>query len=246
MNAWKALRALGPIDAHSVRRDALLRWMIVVPPLMALAARSLLPQLVSRAGELAGHDLLPYYEPLMGYTLLLFTPALVGMIIGFLLLDQRDDQTLSALRVTPLSLGNYLAYRLTVPMALSFALSIIAFPIAGFRGVDAAGIALAAFVAAPFAPLMALALGTFAANKVQGFALTKAQGVVFMLPLIAFFVDSPWTWLVGLVPSFWAGKVYWLLLARESLAWPVAAIGLIYQALLLWLLLRRFNAVSSR
>jgi fluoroquinolone transport system permease protein len=32
---------------------------------------------------------------------LLMTPMLAGIVVGFLLLDQRDDQTLTALQVTP-------------------------------------------------------------------------------------------------------------------------------------------------
>jgi fluoroquinolone transport system permease protein len=43
--------------------------------------------------------------------LVVVMPALVGMVIGFLLLDQRDDQTLAALQVTPLTLNGYLIYR---------------------------------------------------------------------------------------------------------------------------------------
>ena len=41
------------------------------------------------------------YAPYPLAALLLITPVLYGMVIGFLLLDQRDDQTLVALQVTP-------------------------------------------------------------------------------------------------------------------------------------------------
>ena len=40
---------------------------------------------------------------------LMTAPGIVGMVVGFLLLDERDERTLSALRVTPLSMRRYLA-----------------------------------------------------------------------------------------------------------------------------------------
>jgi len=36
--------------------------------------------------------------------------GIVGTVIGFVLLDQRDDQTLPALLVTPMSLGDDVRY----------------------------------------------------------------------------------------------------------------------------------------
>lgn len=49
----------------------------------------------------------------------LTAPDLVGMVIGFLLLDERDTQTLDALRVTPLSMRRYLAYRISAPLLIA-------------------------------------------------------------------------------------------------------------------------------
>jgi fluoroquinolone transport system permease protein len=246
MNAFKAVRALGPIDVQNIRRDSLLRWMVAFPLLMALMTRWLLPLMLRRAGELVGIDLFPFYPPLMGYALLLVTPALVGMIVGFLLLDQRDDHTLKALQVTPLSLPNYLAYRLTMPMAVSLLMTLVSFPLAGFNNLDLAGLLAAAMSAAPFAPIMALLLASFAENKVQGFALTKTTGVFFIAPVIAYFIGSSWQWLFGIVPHYWPARVYWAMAAGDSSAWLYLVIGLGYQGLLLMLLLRRFNIVAHR
>ena len=45
MKTINALRALGQIDAKSVRRDPLLRWMVVFPLLLALVMRWGIPAL---------------------------------------------------------------------------------------------------------------------------------------------------------------------------------------------------------
>jgi fluoroquinolone transport system permease protein len=228
-----------------VARDPLLRWVLVLPLLVALAARLVLPGFLARAGGQLGRDLSADYAPLVGVALLVFAPALVGMVVGFLLLDQRDDRTLTALRVTPLPLPSYLAYRLAVPVVLSTALTLVTFPVAAIAAPRAAA-PLAALGAAPLAPLLALTLGAFAGNKVQGFALLKGLGVVLPAPLLVYFVHAPWTALLAAVPTYWPARLYWALLDADLGAWRFLAAGLLYQSVLLLLLLRRLDRVLRR
>jgi fluoroquinolone transport system permease protein len=235
----RAARVLGPVDLLSVRRDPLLRWVALMPLLFALPARFVLPGVTARAGDLLGLEFLPHYAPVMGCALLLFTPAMVGMVVGFLLLDQRDDGTLAALRVTPLPLGAYLAYRLAAPVVVSAALTVAAFPIAGLGDLDPPRLLLAALAAAPLAPLYALALFAFAQNKVQGFAVVKLLSVLPLAPLVAYAADGPWELLLALAPTYWPAQVYWRLGAGVGGALLYLAADLAYAALLAALLLRR-------
>ncbi|MEP7272646.1 MAG: ABC transporter permease, partial [Acidobacteriota bacterium] len=131
MNALRLVKSLGSIDLMSVRRDPLLRWIVVMPLLIALVWRFFLPVIIGRLGEALRLGFGDFYQAIGGYALLLIAPALCGMVVGFLLLDERDDRTLLALRVTPLPLSNYLAWRLSLPMLLSVVVTLAAFPLAG-------------------------------------------------------------------------------------------------------------------
>jgi fluoroquinolone transport system permease protein len=236
------LQALGPIDAKSVSRDPLLRWMVFYPLLLAGLIRWGVPWLTVRLLMQFQFDLTPYYSLLMSFVLLM-TPMLTGMVIGFLLLDQRDDQTLTALQVTPLTLNGYLVYRISLPIILSLMITLIIFPLAGLVEIGFGPLFLAALSAAPLAPFYALSLAAFAANKVQGFALTKTLGVLLVPPLLAYFVPPPWQWVFGLVPLYWPVKLFWMLYTNEPGYLFYLVIGLLYQFLLLLVLLRRFNKV---
>lgn len=239
------LRALGPIDVKSIWRDPLLRWFILVPLLMGAGVRFLLPLLVQPARQLFDFDLAAYY-PLWMSMIALVAPMLVGAVIGFLLLDSRDDGTLEALRVTPLSLGGYLLYRCAVPVGLGVLATLVVIPLSGLAPLPFGGLVLVALAAAPFGPLTALYLAAFAENKVQGLALLKVFGVILLPPLAAYFVPPGWQVLFGLAPTFWPMKVYWLLSAGAGGAiWPALA-GIVYQGLLIAWLLRRFRWVLSR
>ena len=246
MDLTRAIQAFGTADVKSVRRDSMLRWMPLLPVVLAVAVRLGFPLVLERLGQFFNLDLLPYFAPLASSALLLITPIMYGMIVGFLFLDQRDDGTLTALRVTPVSLQNYLAYRLSVPMLLSVVMTPLAFAIAGVSGVNFPALLLCTLAAAPLAALVAMSLAAFAENKVQGFALQKA-GSVFLLPAVAaYFVPAMWQPFFWPLPTYAPVKLYWSLASGDPRWWAYLVGGLLFQSCLVLLLLRRLQRRLSR
>lgn len=243
--AAAVIRGLGPIDLKSIARDSMLRWLVGMPIVLAFAFRWGVPGVNAWLGERYGFDLEPCY-PLLTSFLVLMVPTLMGSVVGFLLLDQRDDRTLTALQVTPLTVAGYLAYRIAVPMAVSVPVMMASIGIADLAPMGVAPAFAAAVQAAPTAPLYALFVAAFAANKVQGFALLKGAGVLTWPPVIAWFVASPWQVAIGLDPLYWPLKVFWMLEAGEPRVALYFLAGVGYQGLLIALLLRRFKAVIAR
>jgi fluoroquinolone transport system permease protein len=236
-----AFRSLAAIDAHNVARDSMLRWIIVFTLALGLMIRFAVPQINDAVGRRFAFDLVSYYPLLMSF-LPLIAAGMTGTVVGFLLLDQRDDQTITALLVTPLSLGGYLWYRLGGLMILSAVFGAVMAPLAGLSKTTPLQIGLTAVTAAPLAPIYALFLGTFAANKVQGFALAKVVGIVLVPCLVSYFVTGPWQSAFGLVPHYWALKVFWLFDEGATGAALVhALVGVVWQAVLLLLLARRLS-----
>jgi fluoroquinolone transport system permease protein len=169
-----------------------------------------------------------------------------GTVIGFLLLDQKDDRTLSALQVTPLTTGGYLAYRMGIPLALSVLMTPVALELSGLATPSLWRQLVASIGAAPIAPAYALLLATFARNKVQGFALVKAAGALNWPPVLAYFVDSGWQWAFGLCPTYWSAKLYWELDAGSPRSWLVLPAAIACLGLLIAALLRRFDRAMHR
>ena len=243
--AAAVIRALGPIDLKSVARDSMLRWLVGMPLVVAFAFRWGVPVVNALLLERYGFDLTPYY-PLLTSFLVLMVPTLMGSVVGFLLLDQRDDRTLGALQVTPLTVGGYLAYRIAVPMAVSVPVMMASIGIADLVTMGVVPAFAAAVQAAPAAPLYALFVAAFAANKVQGFALLKAVGVLTWPPVFAWFVASPWQVAFGIVPLYWPLKLFWMLAAGEPGVALYFLAGLAYQGLLVAILVRRLKTVLAR
>lgn len=243
MSTFAALRRLGPLDVRTIVRDPLLRWIMLLPLVVALLMRWLLPLLFERLAAVLGVDLLPWYSLVAATSVLLIAPTMLGMIVGFLLLDQRDDRTLQAIQVTPLPLEVYLAYWLVAPALASFAMTILALPLAGVN-VKLSAAVPAALAAALLAPIIALALASIAENKVQGFALTKALSLFMAAPLVAVFVPMPWRFVFALFPTYWPGYLIWAFEMGEPSANLLLLVALAYSTLLVMLLSRRFTHVT--
>lgn len=243
MNLNMVFRSLGPIDIRSVRRDSLISWMIYIPIFMALLMRWGVPPLTARLMQEYSFDLVPYYPVLLAYFFIGMCPMIFGALIGFLLLDEKDDRTLTALQVTPLPLNGYILYRVTVPILLTFGLMFILFPLANLTPFDLRTILLSAIAAAPMAPMLALIFGSVAQNKVQGFALMKLMGFIFVAPIVAYFTPAGWELAFGIVPTYWPMKVYWLLYEGATNVWLYVVIAVVYQLLVTAFFARKFYKV---
>jgi fluoroquinolone transport system permease protein len=244
MNALGLLRTLGPVDLRNVRRDPILGGALVLPFFVALLFRLGVPPLASWLDRRHGFDLATYYPLLVGGYFMV-VPSVVGFISGFLLLDERDDRVLDAMRVTPVSMPSLLAYRLGVPLALGLVMTLLGYPIIGLVVLTPAPLLAAAALAAFGGPVLALFLVAFAEDKVSGFALAKLFGAVSDLPLFAWFLPMPWQLVAGLLPTYWPMKMVWQ--ASVGAPWTVyALVGLVVNVLAVALLLRRFRRVLER
>ena len=101
-------------------------------------------------------------------------------------------------------------------------------------------VAPVALLSGLMAPIVALILVVFAGNKGEGLALMKGLAVFMLGPLAAYFMDSTWQLLLGLLPTYWPAKAFWVAGEGDNF-WPYVLVGLAYNLLLLALLLRRFE-----
>ncbi len=240
----RALRALGPIDLRNIRRDGLLLTLLLVLAGMTAAFRFGIPPLTAWLQTEFSFDLVPYY-PLIMSTLVVLAPSIVGIVVGFMLLDERDERTLTALAVTPLPPETYIAYRLVVPMAVGFIATLIAFPLAGLMPIAFTDLIAVTAVSTLTAPVSALVIGSLASNKVAGFAVQKTLSNIQSLPIIAWFVDPPWHWLFAVLPTFWPFKMVWAGAEGQPMA-LYGVMGVIANAAAIWLLVRRFRTIQKR
>ncbi len=203
---FKKIVTLSLADIKNIYRDPLLFMSILAPLLLTLFIKFVLPFLFEVVRNEYGLDL-NTYNSLIYVFLIMFTPMMLGVLGGFLILDERDQDILTYISITPLSKRGYLYFRLISPVIISFSLSIVIFYYIGmdFNIIQLIPVFL---IAALEAPIMTLFLGSFANNKVEGLTLSKAMGIMFIAPVVVYFVKSNWQYLVAVFPTFWVSQAF--------------------------------------
>lgn len=204
-------------DLRKISRDGLMAGIIIAPLVVALVFRAFAPDAGSLEATLVsylGHDLgaeVARAAPMLLMSLLTaIAPGLVGAVYGLLLVGERDERTLMALRVMPVSFARYVATRMFTPLAFSVMMTIIAYPVAGLAPLPIATVALLAVVNSSSAPVVALAMAAIARNKMAALAVMRVANSILALPVLAYFATGPMLYLAWLSPAYWQMKALWL------------------------------------
>lgn len=241
----RAIAAFSWNDLANIRRDSLLLYIAVIPWVMVLLLRLLIPVAAAWLYERYAIELAAYY-PLVLSFLLIQMPMMFGVITGLLVLDERDADTLTVLRVTPLPMWSYAGYRLATAVLFSVVYLVILLPLTGMvRLAQMPALVPSLLLAGLLAPVLAMLLAAFAGNKLEGLALMKGSGILLLGPLAAYFVSAEWQLLLGLLPTYWPARAFWAASAGEP-AWPYLLVGVIYNGALLAWLVRRFQQRLAR
>lgn len=234
----KKIIALSYNDLKNIIREPMLLLLMAGPFMMSVAVRWIIPFLEPYL--ITYIDLKAYYPLIAGF-MLIFIPMLLGILTGFLLLDERDDHVFMTLIVTPLAKSGYLAYRILLPTVISFLYTLLILPSIDLVRVDFITIVPIAFLTAFEAPLAALYLVVFAGNKVEGLALSKALGIFMIAPLVGYFMDSKLKLLAGIIPFYW--PVMALVIGNYTSLdyWIHIILGLFIHLIFLTIFLKRFD-----
>jgi len=223
-------------DLRNILRDRLLLYSaFLIPLIIIIFTRLVIPWLSENIVPLQ-----QYYSPLF----MLFAttiPMMFGFVTGFLIMDERDENLLTVLRVMPISRSAYLIYRMAFMSVLSF-IYILLFPaLTGLIDISLLDFLPIAVLLALFTPVMGLIANIVANNKVQAFAVFKMLGGVFFLPLFAFFINNDFKYIFGVIPNFWTFMALDKLLNTGTQDVVFLGIGFIYHFVFLGVLFYLFN-----
>lgn len=237
-NAWASVfRA----DLKRITRDRFLMLIVFYLPVLATAMRWAIPWL---AHKLEGRfDITPYY-PLVGAVIVLTLPFMMGVILGMQLLEEKDERSLSAVAVTPFSFERYYAFRLAIYAVVGMVMLVMTHFILGIVSIVPLWKLILTVLTLGFnTALSSLIPPIVAKNQVQGFAVLKGSGVLFMGPVFSFFVPRHWDLFFGVIPFYWPIKAYFLAASQGSIAlfWLAIGAGMLMQSIAFWLLYNMFK-----
>ena len=217
-------------DFRMVFRDPMLRIFLFLPLLIVVIVVWALPLAFSAYPAMHAYD----YVILMGAGLQ--TSTMFGFINGFVFLEEKDEQVFAALRVMPIAASTLISGRMLLGVSIAFAINAAMFSLAPWVPMSSAQLLLTAFQYALLAPVLTLALATFAQNKVEGLAQFKVYNFVAMLPVLIYFLPFRALHALALVPTYWTfrsveaaytGGNFFLFIGIGFIAYLIALAGLL-------------------
>ncbi len=190
-------------DFRSIRRDPMLYMIFLSPLSLIFFIRLAVPFLNNLICEQFTFDLSEHYLMIVTF-LALMMAMLSGSVFSFITLDERDENVITALSITPLTNRGYIRYRLVITFAFSLIFYYLVLLLNGLIDVTLPRILITALVASLNGGLFLLFIASSAENKIEGLALTKIGGLYFFIPLAAYLIPSVFLQVpFALLPSFW-------------------------------------------
>lgn len=196
----KSINTLVVSDIKNITRDFILGFCLFLPVLLVLVFRFMIPFI---SGLVRPYfDLHPYFTFIFGIYLLV-APMMYGWVTGFLLLDERDENTLVAISITPLGKTGYLLYRIITLILVNYVFIMALSPLTGLIKVNILKLFPVAMLSSLEAPLFALMIASFAGNKVEGLAFAKGLGLLIIPCFVGLTIPAPWHYFGGIFPTYW-------------------------------------------
>lgn len=235
----RTLLTLSYSDLCSTFREPIFRLLIFFP-FFSFA--------IIRWGYPAILNLYPPIEPYSQVILMwacLQSATLFGFIYGFIFLEEKEENIWQAIQVLPISGFNLVTSRLLVGILIS---TLVNFTLIHWGGIEHFEIWKEIIVALHFsftAPLIALYIGAFARNKIEGLAQIKVINILVLIPAVIYFIPYKITFVSAIIPTFWSFRS--LELANGSL--PKFGIhlivGTLWYLMVFYLLHRRLKNFSN-
>jgi fluoroquinolone transport system permease protein len=179
-------------DARVVYRDRFLLFICGYAFLLALVMRVGVPRVPIEHLDL-------YLAPAVA----IFGASMFGMILGFALIEEKEQRTWLLLRVLPLPRLTLFSYLTGGATALSFVVALAAAAIYGLRVAELGSFLVMTLAASLTAPLGMAALAAVSANKIEGLAYAKILSSVSAVPALVFFLPPSWHPLLAWSPWYW-------------------------------------------
>lgn len=200
MSFIRKFGAIYKTDIKLLRRDPMLLYSVTMTLILLLIIRYF-------------KDRIGVYYPLLALLGLIFIPMIFGMIPGFMMADEKEDKTIQALQVIPISSEAFLIYRLTWASLITVVLAAVAPYILDIE-IPQKGLLtlMALFLLEVW--IYGLVITVFSESRMQAITVSKIIGWFLMLPPVIKLVvlwrnlSTDWSKFTAFLPTYWLYKVF--------------------------------------
>jgi fluoroquinolone transport system permease protein len=189
-------------DIKQIVRDSIMIILLFAPLLLIVVFKILEIFLVPYLAAHYGFDFMPYFPYVLSFVLLM-NSGMLGIVTGFMMLDERDGNISQLLEITPLGRTGYLINRLAFASVLSVIYGCIGIAVFKLPELTLLSMIFLAVLSAFYTSIVGLLIFSGAEDKVKGLTYAKGLNALALFAFTDLFA-LPWlTFLSRFFPTYW-------------------------------------------
>lgn len=189
-------------DIRLIFRDKSMFVIFLVPVIMMLIFRIGVPLLT---------DLFPEAKEFYWLIIAAFTSvsaATPAYLIGFIILDERDENIHFLQQILPLPKHFILKSRVVFMILLAFVFSFILLTFNSLIHFTFIQVFTISVLFSLIPPILTFCIVAFSKNKIEAVTFYKGLSMVLVIPFAAFFISHDWKIVFGIVPFYWTYNAF--------------------------------------
>ena len=189
-------------DAKQIMRDTIMTLMMFAPLLLTVVVKLMVIYLVPFIASKTGIDASQYYQYVLASTMII-NASMMGIVIGFMMIDERDSSITQLMAVTPLGRSGYLINRLSLIVITTLFYNIFAHIILGIVQIPMLSVLHLVVLSAIYSAIVGLLLYLGAEDKVKGLTFAKGLNVMILFIFSDLFSLKWLTAISWIFPTYW-------------------------------------------
>ena len=226
-------------DTKQILRDPVMTLLLVAPLLLIIVFKIVEVVLIPFLVQKTGFDVMPYASYVFSF-ILLMNAGMLGIVTGFMMLDERDGNIAQLLEVTPLGRSGYLINRLSFASILSVLYCFVSFAVFSLVELPFYSIILLCLLSAIYTAIIGLLIYSGADDKVKGLTFAKGLNSLVLFAFTDLFALNWLTFLSWFFPPYWI-----TMMIKSSNSFTNACIALLVHVIWLGFLIFRYTKRES-
>ena len=193
-------------DVRQILRDPVMASLLMAPLLIIVVFKLLLVFLAPAVAVRTGFDITPWYPWVLSFVLIL-NSGMLGVITGFMMLDDKDGNIAELMAVTPLGRNGYLLNRLSFASGLCVFYTFLSYCILGIVSFNVFSVIILSVLLAVYSATFGLLLFSGAENKVKGLTFSKALNLFILFAFADLFSLKWFTVVAWFFPPYWISQI---------------------------------------
>ncbi len=193
-------------DLRQVLRDSVMASLLMAPALIIVVFKLLLVFLAPAVASRTGLDITPWYPWVLSFVLIL-NAGMLGVVTGFMMLDDKDGNIAELMAVTPLGRSGYLLNRLSFASVLSVFYTFLCYYVLGIVALNVFSVAVLSVLLAVYSASIGLLMFSGAENKVKGLTFSKALNLLILFAFADLFSLKWFTVISWFFPPYWISQI---------------------------------------